>query len=92
MFPSEIEILMNIARNKDAARQLVNRPMDVLSEYINYLCDSLATRGYITGNSGKGYKLTSMGERALIDLLKERHTRAEDTVRALRQLNKVSAF
>lgn len=92
MFPSEIEILMNIARNKDSARQLVNQPKDVISEYIGYFCDYLAMRGYINGYRGKGYKLTEMGKRALIDALKERTTRAKDTIIALRQLSQDSAF
>ena len=61
MFPSEMVILLDIARNKDSGKQLVNRPMDVINVYICYLCDSLVRRGYIKGNRTKGYELTSMG-------------------------------
>ena len=61
MFPSEIVILTDIARNKDSGKQLINRPIDVINEYIYYLCDSLVRRGYIKGNRTKGYQLTSMG-------------------------------
>ena len=69
MFPSETVILTDIARNKDSGKQLVNRPMDIISEYISYLCDSLVRRGYIKGNRTKGYQLTSMGRGALQGLL-----------------------
>ena len=65
MFPSETVILMDIARNKDSGNQLINRPMDVINEYIRYLCDSLVRRGYIKGNRTKGYELTSMGRKSL---------------------------
>ena len=65
MFPSEKVILTDIARSKDSAKQLMNRPMDIINEYICYLCDSLVRRGYIKGNRTKGYRLTSMGREIL---------------------------
>ena len=65
MFPSEMVILMDIARNKDSSKQVMNRPMDIINEYICYLCDSLVRRGYIKGNRAKGYRLTSMGREIL---------------------------
>jgi len=67
MFPSEMVILADIARNKDSGKQLINRPIDVINEYIYYLCDSLVRRGYIKGNRIKGYQLTSMGRRTLAE-------------------------
>ena len=69
MFPNEMVILLDIAKNKESGKQLVNRPMDVISAYIGYLCDSLVRRGYIKGNRTKGYQLTSMGRGALQGLL-----------------------
>ena len=65
MFPTEMEILLDITKNKDSGKQLMSRPMDVVSEYICYLCDSLVRRGYIKGNKTKGYRLTSMGREIL---------------------------
>jgi predicted transcriptional regulator len=65
MFPSEMVILMDIARNKDSGKQLMNQPMDVINEYICYLCDSLVSRGYIKRNKTRGYQLTSMGREIL---------------------------
>ena len=65
MFPSETVILTDIAKNKESGKQLVNRPMDVINEYICYLCDSMVRRGCIKGNRTKGYRLTSMGREIL---------------------------
>jgi len=86
MFPSEMAILMDIEKNKDSGKQLANRPMDVISEYIGYLCDSLARRGYITVNRTKGYQLTSMGRRTLMEFLKENEARVKDTISKLNQV------
>jgi len=79
-------ILMDIARNEDSGKQLVNRPMDVISEYIGYLCDSLVSRGYLKGNRAKGYQITSMGRGTLVEFLQENETRVKDTIRKLKQL------
>ena len=85
MFPSETVILMDIARNKDSGKQLVNRPMDVVNEYICYLCDSLVRRGYIKGNRTKGYQLTPMGRR-IIGVRGKNEARVKETKRKPRQL------
>jgi len=78
MFPSEMVILMDIARNKDSGKQLMNRPMDVINEYICYLCDSLVRRGYIKRNRTKGYRLTSMG-REILRVQGKNETRVKET-------------
>jgi predicted transcriptional regulator len=75
MFPSERAILMDIATNKDSNKQLANRPMDVVSEYISYLCDSLVRRGYLTRNGVKGYTLTSMGREPLLEFINQNEDR-----------------
>ena len=85
MFPSEMVILMDIARNKDSSKQLVNRPMDVINEYICYLCDSLVRRGYIKGSRTKGYQLTPMGRR-IIRVRGKNEARVKETKRKPRQL------
>jgi len=86
MFPSEMIILMAIAANKDTGKKLLTRPMDVTSEYIGYLYDSLVNRGYIKGNSSRGYQLTPKGGEALSEFLNKNGTRAEDTLRRLHLL------
>lgn len=87
MFPSEMAILMDIARDQDSGKWLINRPMDVISEYIGYLCDSLVRRGYITGNKTKGYQLTSMGRGTLTEFVRQNQATARDIIRRLGQLN-----
>jgi len=86
MFPCEMVILMAIAVNKDAAKKLPARPMDITGEYIGYLYDSLVTRGYLKGNSSKGYQLTSQGRETLFEFLHENKTRVRDTIHRLKQL------
>ncbi len=87
MFPSEMVILMAIAKAEDSGEKLLCRPMDVVGEYIGYLYNSLVTRGYIQRrNSRGGYQLTIRGKRALFDCLHENKTRVKDTIKTLQQL------
>ena len=86
MFPSEMVILMAIAVNKDTGKKLLTRPTDVIGEYIGYLYDSLVNRGYLSGNRSRGYQLTSMGRKALLEFLHKNQTRAEYTIKKLQQL------
>ena len=65
MFPSEIEILEAIATNKHSGKQLLDRPMDVIGEYIGYLFNSLLSRGYINGDRSRGFQLTPKGGETL---------------------------
>ena len=86
MFPSEMVILMAIAANKEAGKQLRNRPMDIIGEYIGYLYDSLVKRGYLKENNAKGYQLTLKGREALFDFLHENRTMVKETMERLKQL------
>jgi len=86
MFPSEMAILMAIAAARDTGKELLIPPIDVIREYISYLCDSLVRRGYIEGNGSKGYQFTLKGMEALFEFLRENRTRFGDTVKMLRQL------
>ena len=61
MFPSEMVILMAIAQTRDCGKKSLTRPMDVIGEYIGYLCNSLVIRGYTSGNHSMGYQLTPKG-------------------------------
>ena len=85
MFPSEMVILMAIEVARDASKKLLN-PMDVTGEYIGYLYDSLVRRGYLKGNSSRGYQLTSKGRETLFEFLHENKTRVKDTIKTLQQL------
>ena len=86
MFPSEMVILMAIAGSKDAGKKLLTRPTDVVGEYIGYLYDSLVKRGYLKGNKWKGYQLTSLGRKALLEFLYKNDNRAEYIIKKLQQL------
>ena len=91
MFPSEMVILMAIARGGDSGKKLLTRPMDVVGEYIGYLYNSLITRGYIKGNNPRGYQLTTKGRQVLFDFLQENKVRAKDTIKTLQQLGITSS-
>ena len=86
MFPSEMVILMSIAAGKDGGKKLQIRQMDVVGEYIGYLYDSLIRRGYIKGDSSRGYQLTFKGKESLAGFLHENKTRVKDTTRRLQLL------
>ena len=86
MFPSEMVILLAIARAGDSGEKLLTRPMDVVGEYIGYLYNSLVTRGYIKRNSPRRYQLTTKGRQALFDFLHENKARVKNTIKTLQQL------
>ena len=86
MFPSEMVILMAIAVARGSGRKLVVPQMDVAGEYVAYLYGSLVRRGYLSGNSSKGYQLTSQGRGSLFQFLHENETRVKETMKTLQQL------
>ena len=86
MFPSEMVILMAIAVARDSGKKLLTQPMDVTGEYIGYLCNSLARRGYLKENSSRGYQLTSKGGETIFEFLRENKIRVKDTIKTLEQL------
>ena len=86
MFPGEMVVLMAIAVTKDSGEEILIRPMDVASEYIAYLYNSLVRRGYLKGKGSRGYQLTSKGRRALFEFLHENETRVRGVIRTLQQL------
>lgn len=85
MFPSEMAILMAIAVARDSDKKLLSRPMDVASGCITYLYNMLVRRGYLKGNSSRGYQLTLKGREALFEFLRKNETRVKDTVETLQQ-------
>jgi len=86
MFPNEMIILMAIAVTQDSGKKLLTRPMDVTSEYIGYLYDSLVRRGYLKGNRSRGYHLSLKGRKSLFEFLHENKTRIKDILKTLQQL------
>ena len=86
MFPSEMVILMAIAAAKDPNEKLLTRPLDVVGEYISYLCNSLIRRGYLIEKRPRGYLLTAKGMRTLFEFLSKNRNKAEDTIKMLHQL------
>jgi len=86
MFPSEMVILLSIALSNSSDNTLMNRPMDVMNEYIGYLYTSLVRRGYLKESGSKGYQLTHKGSKALLIFLNKNRSRAEHIIKALNQL------
>ena len=86
MFPSEMVILMAIAENKTASKELLTGQTDVIGEYIGYLYDSLVKRGYLSENRFRGYQLTLTGKKELLEFLHKNDDRAELMIKRLQQL------
>jgi DNA-binding MarR family transcriptional regulator len=86
MLPSEMIILMAISINKNTGRKLLTRTMDVTSEYIGYLYNSLVNRGYLRGHRSTGYQLTTIGREAIFDFIKKNNSGSADIVKRLRVL------
>jgi len=86
MFPSEMAILMAIASTRDSGKKLLTRPMDVVGEYIGYLCDSLVKRGYLKRDGSREYQLTLQGREALSEFLYKNKTEVKDAIKTLQQL------
>ena len=86
MFPSEMAVLMAIVSTRDSGKKLLARPMDVVGEYIGYLCDSLVKRGYLKKDGSREYQLTAQGREALLEFLYENETKVKDAIKSLQQL------
>ena len=86
MFPSEVAMLMAVVSARDSGKRLLTRPMDVVGEYIGYLCDSLVKRGYLKERGSEGYQLTPMGRETLLEFLYENKAKVNDAIKTLQQL------
>jgi len=47
---------------KKATRVAISRRMKVSTEYVEYLCNRMEEKGFITGHPLQGYELTEDGE------------------------------
>ena len=86
MFPSEMVILMAIAAASKPDEKLLSRPLDVVGEYIGYLCSSLVNRGFLKENKPRGYRLTAKGMEALFEFMHKNEGKAGETEKMLQQL------
>ena len=86
MLPSEMVILMSTAVNKKSSKQILARPMDITSEYIRYLYNSLVTRGYLKKRGERDYQLTPAGKEAVAGFLKRNSHRTGDFMKRLELL------
>jgi predicted transcriptional regulator len=86
MLPSEMIILMATVVNTKTGHKLLTRPMDITSEYIGYLYNSLVNRGYLKGHRTTGYQLTVIGREAIFDFIRKNRTRSQDVVKRLKML------
>ena len=86
MFPSEMVILMAFAASGSFGTELITRPIDVTSQYIVSLYNSLVWRGYLKRDSSEGYQLTSKGKETLIEFLRQNKNRKKDLVATLQKL------
>lgn len=85
MLPSEIMILMAIATNNNG-KTLLERPMDITSEYIGYLYNSLVSRSFLERYRVNNYRLTNTGKKIINDFLDKNSGRAEDIIKKMQLL------
>ena len=86
MFPSEMVILMAIVATSKPSEKLLNRPLDVIGEYIGYLCSSLINRGFLKKNKPRGYTLTAKGMETLFEFMHKNEGKAGEAKKMLQQL------
>ena len=87
MFPGEMVILMATALPEDWGEKLLMRPMDVASEYIGYLYNSLVARSFLMENGSGKYRLTTKGRKALLWFMREDKAGVNDVIETLQQLD-----
>jgi predicted transcriptional regulator len=86
MLPSEMIILMAIVMNNKIGKKVLTRPLDITSEYIGYLFNSLVNRGYLKQHGSQGYQLTAVGREEIFNFIRKNKTRSKDVVKRLRLL------
>lgn len=86
MLPSEMVILMAITINRSTGQKLLTSQMDITSEYIGYMFNSLVNRGYLKGHRSTGFQLTTIGREAVHNFIKKNNSKATDIVERLRLL------
>ena len=86
MFPSEMVILMAIAAFGSSGNELITCPIDVASQYVNSLYNSLVWRGYLKRDNSEGYQLTSKGRETILEFLRQNKNREKDLVITLQTL------
>jgi hypothetical protein len=87
MLPSEMVILMAVTMNKHTDRKLSSGPLDITSEYISFLYNSLVKRRYLKGHPTTGFQLTALGDEVIQDFVRKNKSKDLDIVERLRLLN-----
>jgi len=67
MTKDEIDILLRIANNKCAFKQLMSSRVAIAHPFLGYLVDSLVKRGYLKGSKENGYQLTLKSKKAIME-------------------------
>ena len=78
MFPSEMVILMAIAASGSSGKELITRPIDVASQYVDSLYNSLVWCGYLKRDSSEGCQLTSKGRETPFEFSSQNKNRKKD--------------
>ena len=86
MLPSEMVILMAITINKRTGQKLLTNPLDITSEYIGYLYNSLVNRGFLKGHRTTGFQLTTIGREAIQNFVRKNRSKDLDVVERLHLL------
>jgi predicted transcriptional regulator len=86
MLPSEMIILMAIGVNGKSGKKSLSRPLDINSEYIGYLYNSLVNRGYLKHHGSDGYELTPIGRETIFDFMRKNKTMSKDIIKRLQLL------
>ncbi|MGD9143715.1 MAG: hypothetical protein PVG61_07710 [Dehalococcoidia bacterium] len=86
MLPGEMVILIAVTMNKHTGRKLSSGPLDITSEYIGFLYNSLVKRGYIKGHPTTGFRLTALGEEVIRTFVRKNRSKDLDIVERLRLL------
>ena len=86
MLPSEMVILMAITINKRTGQKLLTNPLDITSEYIGYLYNSLVNRGFLKGHRTTGFRLTTIGREAIQNFVRKNRSKDLDVVERLHLL------
>jgi len=86
MSTNEMAILMSIALNKELGKELTNNRMNSTGKRVSYLCDSLVSRGYISGNRIKRYHNVSNVRATLLGFRQENNARPKEAIEKLKKL------
>jgi predicted transcriptional regulator len=80
-------ILIAISINKATGQKLLDHPLDITNDYINYLYNNLVNRGFLKGHRTTGFRLTAIGKEAIQSFILENESGDLDVIERLRALD-----